>query len=145
MDIYPVESAINIIKLNNSDTLCPLEQKKLGHLAGNEQEELKVLISKFSFVFTDVPRMTAYISHDVDVGDVHPIKQRVNPMKLKVIREEVKYSLDNKIIEPSSSQWSSPCVLVPKPDGSYRFYINFCRLNAVTKTDSFPLMIALIV
>ena len=63
--------------------------------------------------------------HDVDAGDAQPIKQhpyRVNPTKLKVM---VKYMLENVIIEPRSSQWSSPCVLVSKPDESYKFFTDF--------------------
>ena len=47
--------------------------------------------------------------------------------------------LQNKIIEPSSSNWSSPCILVPKPDGTYRFCTDFRRLNEITMADSFPL------
>lgn len=47
--------------------------------------------------------------------------------------------VDNDIIEPSNSEWSSPCILVPKPDGSYRFIMDFWKVNAVTKTDSFPI------
>ena len=49
--------------------------------------------------------------------------------------------LTNGIIEPSSSEWSSPCVLVPKKDGSgaYRFCTDFCKVNAVIKSDSYPI------
>ena len=59
--------------------------------------------------------------HDVDVGDTRPIKQhpyRMNPEKGKLAEKEIEYMLTNGIIQPSDSSWSSPCVLVPKPNGS---------------------------
>ena len=34
---------------------------------------------------------------------------------------------------------SSPCILVPKPDGSYRMCTDYRKLNCVTKTDTFPI------
>ena len=46
--------------------------------------------------------------------------------------------LDNNIIELSSSEWSSPYILVPKSDGSYRFVMDYRKLNAMTKSNSFP-------
>ena len=55
------------------------------------------------------------------------------------MEREIKHMLENDIIEPSSSEWSSPCILVPKPDGNYRFCTDFRKLNSVTKTDSFPI------
>ena len=53
------------------------------------------------------------------------------------MENKIRYMLEHDIIEPSSSEWSSPCILVPKPDGSYRFCTDFRKLNSVTKTDSF--------
>ena len=46
--------------------------------------------------------------------------------------------LDNDFIEPSQSDWSSPCILVPKPDGTFRMCTDYRKVNSVTKTDSFP-------
>jgi len=137
----PMEVAVKGPKLRNSEVLASLGQK-LAHLPDREQELLKALISDFSMLFPDTPGRTQSIFHDVDVGQAQPVKQhpyRVSPVKLKAMRDEVRYMLDNGIVEPSSSQWSSPSILVPKPDGSYRFCTDFRRVNAVTKTDSFPI------
>ncbi|XP_077993259.1 uncharacterized protein LOC144447231 [Glandiceps talaboti] len=128
-------------KLKNSDILADLDTK-LSHLSRERSEELKNLILEFKHLFSDVPEKTDKICHDVDVGNATPVKQhpyRMNPMKLEHLRNEVKYMLDNDIIEPSYSAWSSPCVLVPKPGNCYRFCTDYRRVNTLSKTDSYPL------
>ena len=129
-------------RLRNSDVLKRFQTEKLSHLDPMKQGEMMQLVFQFVTLFPDTPSRTDKVFHDVDVGSATPIKQqpyRVNPLKLKVIREEVAYMLENDLIEASSSEWSSPCVLVPKPDGTYRFCTDFRQVNKVTKSDSYPI------
>ena len=129
------------IKLQNSQILNDLGTK-LSHLPSVQRKELAEVITQYREVFPDVPSKTNLIEHDVDVGDSVPIKQhpyRVSPMKKELLDKEVQYMLENDIIEESQSNWSSPCILVPKHDGGFQFCTDFRKVNDKTKSDSFPI------
>ena len=129
------------IKLQNSQILNDLGTK-LSHLPSVQRKELAEVITQYREVFPDVPSKTTLIEHDVDVGDSAPIKQhpyRVSPMKKELLDKEVQYMLKNDIKEESQSNWSSPCILVPKHDGGFRFCTDFRKVNDKTKSDSFPI------
>lgn len=47
--------------------------------------------------------------------------------------------LDLRVIEQSSSDWHSPIVLVPKPEGTCRFCIDFWRINVISMFDPYSM------
>ena len=57
-------------------------------------------------------------------------------------KEEVARQLkmqEMSVVQPPKSPWSSPVVLARKKDGSHRFFVDYRKLNSVTKADTFPL------
>jgi Reverse transcriptase (RNA-dependent DNA polymerase) len=47
--------------------------------------------------------------------------------------------LKAEVIEPATSEWASPIVLVSKPDWSTRFCVDYRKFNAITVRDFYPL------
>lgn len=128
-------------RLNNTEVLADLDAY-LSHLSDMERTTLSDLLRSHVSLFSDDPRQTTLITHDIDVGDALPVKQhpyRVSPEKRALLQKEVTYMTEHGIAEPSYSAWSSPCILVPKPDGTYRFCTDYRKVNSLTKVDSFPL------
>ena len=82
------------------------------------------------------------VEHVIDTGDSQPMRQlpRRVPFALRQeISRMVQEMLDGDIVQESASPWASPVVLVKKKDGTLRFCVDYRRLNAVTRKDTFPL------
>lgn len=130
----------------SADTLSERTAQMIdSSLTNAERESLQRLLSTYSDLF-DFSRhaltQTTTVTHQIDTGAATPLKSRpyrISPAERKTIKENVADMLDKKIIEPSSSPWSSPVILVKKDDGSWRFCVDYRRLNKVTKKDVYPL------
>lgn len=82
------------------------------------------------------------LQHRINTGDATPIRQkpyRVSPSERKIINDQAQEMLSKGVIRESSSPWAAPVILVKKKDNSWRFCVDYRRLNAVTKKDVYPL------
>ena len=124
---------------------CMLRLLKFDEVPSAEVDQLKEFLVQYHSVFSleDGERgETDIITMSIDTGDSHPVKQHPRRMPFVVRGEVAKQLRDMQqtgVIQPSSSPWSSPVVMVRKKDGSHRFCVDYRQLNAVTKTDAFPL------
>ena len=67
---------------------------------------MESLILEYKDLFSDTPTRTDTVYHDIELINDNPIKQhpyRVNPMKQEILDQEIKYMLENNIIEKSKS------------------------------------------
>jgi len=107
-----------------------------------KQSQAENLVSEYQDVFTDVPGKTDLSECTIELIDATPIRLRPYPVPYALQKEmklEVQKMLNMGIIEPSRSEYSSPPVIVRKPDNSCRYCIDFRRLNASTIFDAEPI------
>ncbi|PIK56829.1 hypothetical protein BSL78_06231 [Apostichopus japonicus] len=111
-------------------------------LGVGQSHEVKRVLSKFTDVLTDVPGKTDVLKCDIKLTTDKPIKAKPYPVPLSMrdsLQEEVRKMIDMGVIEPSNSPYSSPVVLVPKPDGTKRFCVDYRKLNKVTTYEAEPM------
>ena len=112
----------------------------------SEREQLRSLLGAYSDVFAlDSSELgsTELVTHTIDTGNHHPVRQsaRRTPFALRTkVDQLVQEMLDQKVVEPSSSHWASPIVLLQKKDGGVRFCVDYRKLNSLTELDSPVLM-----
>ena len=86
--------------------------------------------------------MSTVVKHSIIVNHDTPIAQR--PYRIPhALRDEcgrqIKGMLDHGIIRQSASPWASPIVMVKKKEGTLRFCVDYRKLNAMTRKDTYPL------
>jgi len=128
----------------------PLHVKELyeaacdGCARNGEHQAMAKLLREYNEVFSSGDHdvgLTRAVRHEIPLaaGTV-PIRQptrRLGPEK--EVSRQVRDLLDRGLIEPAHSAWSSPVVLVRKKDGSWRFCVDYRKLNSVTIQDAYSL------
>ncbi|CAM4920445.1 unnamed protein product [Rotaria socialis] len=142
-------------QLNSIQTNEQQESLKLSLLENTLQELVMHIGDKYnrndfpkilrqnerSFDNSKMTRAKTKIHHTINTGDHLPTSVRPyykTVQQRKEVQQEVGMLLDQGILRPSNSPWSSPVLLKRKPDGTYRFLVDFRRLNSITKKDSYP-------
>jgi hypothetical protein len=66
-------------------------------------------------------------------------RYRYSNEKKTTIYQQIEKMLEDRIIEPSTSEFASPIVVVKKKDGQPRFCVDYRRLNSQTVDEATPL------
>ena len=147
----PHPGSIFSVTPSDSDTSVPphlqeLFDETISHakLSMSHQQSLAALLRRHGDVFATGPTdlgFCAVLQHDINTGNAAPIKQspRRPPMSARDAEDDIlDEMLETGVIEPSNSPWSSPVCMVKKKDGTFRFCIDYRRVNEVTIKDAFP-------
>lgn len=111
------------------------------NLSLNQKNDLRHLIHEFSDVCSEIPGQAQVISQDIRTLPNVIVRQRpyrVPEARRQAIEEEVQKMCKLGVIKESCSPLSSPIVMAPKPDGTFRFCNDFRKLNEVSTFDGYP-------
>lgn len=131
---------------NREDALMKILSKNIPEYA---PQSLSKLCKSYADIFTlpgDIHSVNNFYKQKLTLSDesaVYVKNYRYPHSQKDEINNQVSDMLKNKIIEPSTSNYNSPIILVPKKavDGhkKYRLCIDFRQLNKKLIPDKFPL------
>lgn len=111
------------------------------NLSPKQRADLEYLQECFPKVFSKKPGCTNLVQHVIRVKERRPVRlppQRWPKHLKKVLIEEVQVMQELGVIEPSSSEWQSYPVMVPKPDSQTQVYLDFQKVNEVSEFNADP-------
>jgi hypothetical protein len=109
--------------------------------------DLQVILTEFGDIFDDPKKLPPQrlldhaISLESNITPVNSRPYRYSPLQKDEIERQVQEMLNAGIISASMSPFASPVLLVKKKDGTWRFCVDYRRLNLLTIKNKFPIPI----
>lgn len=140
----------NFNNLNFQKFKFDISKVRHEHLNSEERNAILGLLKEYSDIFHiegNQLTFTSKIKHTINTTDeipVHTKSYRYPEIYRKEVQRQIHDMLDQKIIRPSFSPWSSPIWVVPKKaDASgkkkFRIVCDFRKINLKTVGDRYPL------
>jgi len=144
----PPDTSYSVFAASDSDVQVHLRVPFFNtveetHISPTMASDFKELLIRHQDAFaksgTDIG-FCNILEHDIDTGDAASIRQPPRRPTLASgtaeddLIKEMPFADD---IEPSDSPWASPVCLAKKPDGTYRFCVDYRRVNAVSRKDAY--------
>ena len=108
-----------------------------SELEPGEKEQFFLLLMENADIFaiskSDLGRTNTF-RHYINTGTgnaPHPSDR----LFIHSLQELLDGMLQNGVVQPTSSPWAFPIVLVRKKDNGYRFCVDYRKLNDVTRKD----------
>lgn len=148
VDLFALEHSSKHEQSAEEETIAQETYSKLevGKVDQRIEKKLRTLIHKYEEIFdwnNDTIGYTHLISHKIVIEEnKQPISHRpyrLSPVKSEYLQKELNKYCKLGVISPSNSPWAAPVILVKKKNGEYRMVIDYRKLNAITKKDSYPL------
>ncbi|XP_062532989.1 uncharacterized protein LOC101738890 [Bombyx mori] len=149
IDTYPIQTLLNVENVTRR-TKKVLDSLRTSHLNQEEIDALLNLCSDYSDIFhlPDEPlSFSPSIQHEIKTTNdipIHTKSYRFPECHKQEVETQINKMLDQDIITPSSSPWSSPIWVVPKKaDASgqkkWRIVIDYRKLNDITVGEVYPI------
>jgi Reverse transcriptase (RNA-dependent DNA polymerase) len=128
--------------LNSSEECERIVRIQATHLSGLEMEKLLASLRPHASLWDGhLGNIDAVQHHIPTTGPpVETQPYSVGPAARASIDAELQRMKEMDVVEPAEGPWASPVVLIPKPDGSVRFCVDYRLLNALTTKDSYALL-----
>ena len=113
------------------------------HLNEKELDEIKLIMKKYKDTFSNKPRVSNVVSHQIPLSTNIPIVSR--PYKVTFAqkskqKEELKETEGQGIIRRSDSPYPSPVVIVQKKGLTIRICPDYRKLNKISIFDPEPMI-----
>jgi hypothetical protein len=158
--LYPIESTpvkdnfhlynATVHDINTNINIQIDDLIRTDHMNSEEKNELLKLCRKYKDIFYIEKTQLSFtnqIKHQIKTSDENPVFQksyRYPFIHKQEVQNQINEMLNQNIIRPSSSPWSSPIWIVPKKaDASgkkkWRIVVDFRKLNNKTTEDRYPI------
>ena len=135
------DNAREVAATQRSQLQTPHFNIDITDLKASEKRQLQDLLVQFADLFAPkggpVGR-TPNVKHSISTEGPPPLR-RIPEVFKGVFDAEMTKMLEQGVVTPSISPWSSPIVIVKKKDGFWHFCVDYRKLNSVTHQDAYPL------